>query len=247
MPERSMLRRSVILLASQLTLGLAPVLAQTGQVTSTIPIVMVSAGDPVGSGMVPSLAQPGGNITGTSGLGPELAGKNLVYIRELKPKAKRVAVLANATDPFTKPFLGGLESAGAAMGIAIRPTLVREAHEFDAAFAAWASERVDAVAVQPSLPPRRAIDLALNHRLSSFSFVRSSVPDRALMAYASNAADIHRRTASYVDKVLKGARPADLHVQQPTKFDLVINARSARALGLTIPGTLMLRASEVNA
>ena len=224
---------------------LTPSVFAAKRATGSIPIVMAGAGDPVGTGLVASLARPGGNITGISTFGPELASKTLEFIREIKPGASRVAVLANATDPFTKPLLEQLQAGAKGLRMELLVAQVRGEAEYEAVFAAWAKQRVDAVLIQPSLVIRRANELAMLHRLPSYSFVRSFVDSGGLLTYTASDKERYQRTAWYIDKILKGAKPADLPVEQPTKFDLVINGKTAQALGITIPQTVLLRATEV--
>ena len=157
----------------------------------------------------------------------------------------RVAALADPTNPFTKPFLEQMNIAGKALGIEIEIHMVRGIAEFDAAFAAMASTRVSAVIVQPTLPRTRAVELVLQHRLPAVSGNRAFADAGGLMSYAASLADRYREAAVYVDKILKGRNPGDLPVQQPTKFELVINLKTATALGLTVPPNLLLRADEL--
>ena len=166
-------------------------------------------------------------------------------MREMKPRLNRVAVLANATDPFTKPMLEQLHSGAQALRLELLVTQVRGADEYEAVFAAWVKQGAEAVFVQPSLPVPPAVVLAMRHRMPSFSFNRRVIEAGGLLAYAADAKDLHRVAAHYVDKILKGAKPADLPVQQPTKFTLVINAKTAKALGMTIPQTMLLRGPEL--
>jgi putative ABC transport system substrate-binding protein len=222
-----------------------PAVQAAKQVTSTIPIVMAPSGDPVGTGQVASLAKPGGNVTGLSAATAELAGKSLELLRELLPSVRRVAALADPTNPFTKPFLEQIKRAGQALSIEIDVHMVRGADEFEAAFAAMTSARVDAVIVQPTLPRKRAVELVLQHRLPAVSGNRAFADAGGLMSYAASLADRYREAAAYVDKILKGRNPGDLPVQQPTKFELVVNLKTATALGLTIPPNLLLRADEL--
>jgi putative ABC transport system substrate-binding protein len=229
-----------IIVASQ-----TPAVTAAKQATTEIPIVMAAAGDPVGTGLVASLAQPGGNVTGMSGTTTELGGKILELIRDMLPAARRVAVLANPTDPFTKPFLGQIEASGRVLGLAVQTTMIRGVEEFEAAFAAMTSERVDAVIVQPSLPRKPAAELALKYRVPPISPTRLFPSEGGLMSYSANQIELTSRAVDYVDRILKGARPADLPVEQPTKFELVINLKAANALGLTIPPILLARADEV--
>ncbi|MGH8629993.1 MAG: ABC transporter substrate-binding protein [Burkholderiales bacterium] len=221
-----------------------PAVQAAKQATTRIPIVM-SAGDPVGTGLIASLARPGGNITGVTGTTAAMGGKTLELIRELLPSAKRVAVLANAADPFTKPFLEQIEHAGRAVAIDIHSFRVRSVDEFNAAFSEMGKRRADAVIVQPSLPRDPAISLALKHRLPSVSATKAFPDAGGLMSYAASTTEIYRDTAVYVDKILKGAKPADLPVQQPTKFELVVNLKTAKALGISVPRSLLLRADKV--
>lgn len=213
--------------------------------TNEIPIIMAPSGDPVGTGLIASLARPGGNVTGLSAAAAELAGKSLELIREILPSARRVAALADPTNPFTKPFLEQIQLAGRTMGIEIEVVIVRGTEEFDAAFAEMERNRMDAVIVQPTLPRARIVDLVQKHRLPAVSGNRAFADAGGLMSYAGSLVDRYRNAAPYVDKILKGAKPADLPVQQPTKFELVINLKAARALGLTVPPSLLTRADEV--
>jgi putative tryptophan/tyrosine transport system substrate-binding protein len=214
------------------------------QATGEIPILMV-AGDPVATGLVASLARPGGNITGVSATTAAVGGKTLELIREMLPSAKRVAVLANAADPFTRPFLEQIQQAGPAMALDIRPWVVRGADEFSAAFLEMAKWRADAVIVQPSLPRDAAITLALKHRLPSVAPTTLFPEAGGLMSYAASIAGLYGEVAVYVDRILKGAKPADLPIQQPTTFELVVNLKTAKALGISVPRSLLLRADKV--
>jgi putative ABC transport system substrate-binding protein len=222
-----------------------PAVTAASRATQRIPIVMAAAGDPVGTGLIASLARPGGNITGLSGTTTEMGGKILELIREMLPSARRVAVLANAADPFTKPFLGQIQLGGQSLGIAIQVIMIGAAGEFDAAFAAMKNERADAVIVQPSLPRKPAVDLALKHHVPPISPTRQFPGEGGLMSYSAGQHDLYRRAAVYVDRILKGAKPADLPVEQPTRFELVINLKTAKALGIEVPPSLLLRADEV--
>ena len=215
------------------------------QATDQIPVVMALVGNPVETGLVQSLSRPGGNVTGMAGVGSELAGKCVELSRELLPGSRRLAVLANAPDPFSKPFVEQIERSGAAIGTTIVPVMVHNAQELDAAFPAMETERPDAVIVQPSLPTKHVVELALLHRIPAISFVRDIADVGGLMTYGVAEAEAYRRAAGFVDKILKGAKPADLPVEQPTKFELVINLKTAKALGLTIPPAFLARADEV--
>jgi putative ABC transport system substrate-binding protein len=213
--------------------------------TKEIPIIMAPSGDPVGTGLVASLARPGGNVTGLSAATAELAGKSLELIREVLPSMKRIAALADPANPFTKPFLEQIELAGVALGVDIKAVMVRGVEEFDAAFSTMAHEPVDAVIVQPTLPRKPAARMALKFRLPAVSGNRAFAEEGGLLTYAASLTDRYREAAVYVDKILKGRKPADLPVQQPTRFELVINLKTAKALGLDIPPMLLARADEV--
>jgi putative tryptophan/tyrosine transport system substrate-binding protein len=215
------------------------------QATHEIPIVMAETGDPVGTGLVASLPRPGGNVTGMAAATAELAGKSVQLIRDMLPSARRVTALANATDPFSKPFLEQIKLGGEATGTTINPVRISSSDEFETAFASMEKDRPDAVIVQPSLPTKRAAELALKHRVPAVSVPRWFAEEGGLMAYSPRYVVLFRKAAVYVDKILKGAQPADLPVEQPTHFDLVINMKIAKALGLEIPPTLLGRADEV--
>jgi putative ABC transport system substrate-binding protein len=215
------------------------------QATNKIPIVMVGVADPIEAGFIASLARPGGNITGTAGLGAERGGKIIELIREALPSVRRVAVLANPVSLFTKPFLAHIELAARAVDIEIQPIMLRPGEEFDAAFVEMRRKRADAVIIQASLTRKEAVDLALKHRVPSFSLVRELPASGGLMSYSASFAEQHGETALYVDKILKGGNPASLPVAQPSKFALVINLKTAKALDLTVPPSLLARADEV--
>jgi len=175
----------------------------------------------------------------------ELSGKLLELLRELKPSIRRVAVLANRQDPFTKPFLRQIEDAGAATGIGISQVSVAGVAEFGAAFAAFVEMKADAVVVQPSLPRKPAVELAMKHRLPMASPTSAFVDDGGLLSYSAKLSDVYRALAGYVDKILKGAKPADLPIQQPTTFEFAVNRKTAQALGLTISKSILARADRV--
>ena len=215
------------------------------QATREIPIVMAETGDPIGTGLVASLPRPGGNVTGMAAVTAELAGKCVQLIRDMLPSARRVTALANATDPFSKPFLQQIQLGGEATGTTINPVSISNSEEFETAFAAMEKDRPDAVIVQPSLPTKRAAELALKHRVPAVSVPRWFVEEGGLMSYSAKYVELFRKAAVYVDKILKGAQPADLPVEQPTHFELVINMKTAKALGLTIPESFLSRVDEV--
>jgi putative tryptophan/tyrosine transport system substrate-binding protein len=215
------------------------------QATHEIPIVMAETGDPVGTGLVASLPRPGGNVTGMAAATAELAGKCVQLIRDMLPSARRVTALANATDPFSKPFLEQIELGGEATGTTINPVRISSSEEFETAFASMEKDRPDAVIVQPSLPTIRAAELALKHRVPAVSVPRWFAEGGGLMSYSPRFVVLFRKAAVYVDKILKGAQPADLPVEQPTHFELIINMKTAKALGIDVPPTLLARADEV--
>jgi putative tryptophan/tyrosine transport system substrate-binding protein len=215
------------------------------RVTNQIPIVAVAA-DLIGSGLVASLARPGGNITGVSLMGSESHGKCVELFRDMIPSLHRVAALSNTADPSWREILGQVQLAGKLTGIEIAPTaMVHGLDEIDAAFAAMTDEKAGAVVIQGSLSRRDVAELALKHGLPAATVPRSFAEVGGLMSYGFNAADAFRRAASFVVRLRQGGRPSDMPVEQPTKFDLVINLKTAKALGLKIPPTLLARADEV--
>lgn len=215
------------------------------QATRDIPIVCAICGDLVATGLAESLARPGGNVTGSTSLGAEISGKIVELIREMLPGVHQIAALANAPDPWSKVFLKQIEQAGQTTGIAINPIMIHSADELEPAFRAMERQRPDAIIVQPSLPTNRVAELALSWRIPTASPVSSFVRVGGLMSYYSVEADLYRRAAILVDKILKGAKPADLPVEQPTRFGLIINLKTAKALGLAVPPMLLARANEV--
>lgn len=214
--------------------------------TADIPIVMAPVGDPVRTGLIASFARPGGNITGVaSSTSPEFSGKLVQLIKELLPALTRLGLLVDTRDPFAKNLLEGVQSAAQRLGVQVQVVVVRQPEEFDGALAAMARERAGAVVIHPILATQRTAELAVKHRLPPFSGGTSFPEAGGLMAYGFSPAETMRRVAAYVDRILKGAKPADLPVEYPTKFDLIINAKTARMLGLTIPRSLLLRADHV--
>jgi putative ABC transport system substrate-binding protein len=227
----------------------APTIEAARRATNTIPIVMAVAADPVGSGLVASIARPGGNVTGLTALSTELAGKRLQLVRELVPKATRVAVLAHHGTSATPLFLEEMRAAGQQIGVHLVVQEVREAADLPGAFAAIQRERAQALIVQVSPfsadNAGRIVGLAAQHRLPAMYDVRSFVDAGGLVSYGPSLPEMFRRAAFYVDRILKGAKPADLPIEQPTKFELVINMKTAKALGLSIPQSLLARADQV--
>jgi putative tryptophan/tyrosine transport system substrate-binding protein len=217
--------------------------------TRTIPIVMASPGDPVASGLVESLAQPGGNITGLSQIAPELAGKRLERLNDIVPALSHVAVLWDPQDRGSTLSWHEIQRPARQLGVQLQALEVRSANDLDHAFEEATRARAGALAIMPSpvfvTNLKRLADLAARSRLPSIFHLREFVDAGGLMAYGPDRSDLFRRAATYVDKVLKGAKPADLPVEQPMKFELVINLKTAQALGLTIPPALLFQADEV--
>jgi putative tryptophan/tyrosine transport system substrate-binding protein len=231
-----------------MTVGtLAPLAAK--RATSTIPIVMNSAGDPLGSGLVASLARPGGNVTGLSLMAPDLGGKRLELLKEVLPQLSRVGILWNASNPYSALVFNETGNAARTLQIQLHSMEVRGPDDFDGAFSVATQQRVGAlITVEDPLTVnyrKRIADFAANNRLPGIYGLREFVGAGGLMSYGANLNDLQRRAAGYVDKILKGAKPADLPVEQPTKFELVINLKTAKALGLDVPPTLLARADEV--
>lgn len=226
-----------------------PAVQAAKNATSTIPIVMISA-DPVGSGFVASLARPGANVTGLSMMMPALAGKRLELLRELLPKLSRVAFLAHGGDPAHTSFISETEAAGRKLGVQVQPLVVRRPEEYEGAFAAMAKERADALIVQPLFintlgqGPRLA-ELAAANRLPTISDGAPFADAGGLLFYGADPVETWKRVAVFIDKILKGANPAELPVEQPQKFQLIINLKTAKRLGLTMPQILLLRADRV--
>jgi putative ABC transport system substrate-binding protein len=222
------------------------------QATRTIPIVFASAGDPVTSGLVTSLARPGGNVTGLSSLSAELVGKRLELLTQAVPGVGQVAVLwlpGALGERTEKEMLTEAEVAAQGLGVRLQFVEARGPADFDRAFSDMTRARAGALTVLPSnmfrREHRRLVDLAAKNRLPAVYFSREFVDAGGLMAYGANYDDLSRRAATYVDKILKGAKPADLPVEQSTKFELVINLKTAKALGMTIPQSVLGRADEV--
>jgi putative tryptophan/tyrosine transport system substrate-binding protein len=219
------------------------------QATSTIPIVMVAVSDPVGSNLVASLARPGGNITGLSLLAPELSAKRLDLLKQALPQASRVAVLWNVSNEGMMLRFRETQTAARALGVNIESIGVRTPEDFEDAFARMTKGRPEALLVLADTVTqgqrKRIVQFAEVNRIPAIYEVRSFVDAGGLMAYGIDLSDQYRRVAIYVDKILKGAKPADLPVEQPSKFEFVINLKTARALRLTIPASLVMRADQV--
>ena len=217
--------------------------------TGSIPIVMASSADPAGYGIVSRLARPGGNVTGLSTIGVELAGKRLELLKEAIPRIARIAQLANMSSPASASQWPQIEVAARSLGLEPQLLDVRASEDFARAFDTAIKQRADAVSVANDTliqtNRRRIVDLSAKHRLPSIFGSREFVDAGGLMAYGPNFTDLYRRAATYVDKIFKGAKPADLPVEQPTKFELAINLKTAKALGLTIPQSILVRADEI--
>ncbi len=217
--------------------------------TSTIPIVFTSV-SPVELGLVRSLARPGGNATGLSvDVTPEIAGKFLELLKTTVPRLSRVAIVVDPARPGLAPYERTFREAAHTLRLEVHPIPVRDEADLDAAFTTMTRDRPDALVLAADpliyLHRKRVADFAAKHRLPTIAGVREFVDDGALMSYGPNFGDLLRRLVSYADKILKGARPADLPVEQPTRFELVVNLKTAKSLGLTIPPSVLLRADEV--
>jgi putative ABC transport system substrate-binding protein len=220
------------------------------EATSSIPIVMAVDDDPVGSGFVASLAQPGGNITGLSALSPEISGKQLELLKEIVPKLARVAVMGNSTRAGNGQMLKETELAAGALKVQLQYLDVLDPKDIETAFRAASKGRAEAVLMMvagavATAHRTRILDLAVKSRLPVIYRGRAIVEAGGLMSYGVNINDLDRRAATYVDKILKGAKPADLPVEQPTKFEFVINLKAAKQIGLTIPPNVLVRADRV--
>ena len=244
-------------LAAQLVQGKVDVIVTAGtaatsaaqKATSTLPIVMATTADPVGSGFVKGLARPGTNITGLSNLSLDISAKNLEIMLSLVARLSQVAVLVNPANSAHAAILKSTRAAAQKLNIKVLPAEARTAQEIERAFSVMARERAGAVIIAIDAffiqQGRQIANLAVKHRLPSMSGSREYVEAGGLMSYGQNLADNYRRAATYVDKILKGAKPGDLPVEQPTTFELFINRRTAKAIGLAIPQELLLRADRV--
>jgi ABC-type uncharacterized transport system substrate-binding protein len=222
-----------------------PAVRAAQQATRTAPIVMAFSGDPVGEGFVAGLARPGGNITGLSAMVGEMAAKRVEFLKTIVPDISRVAFLANPAT--VRQAVTGTEAAGRTLGVQVSTLLVRNPGELEPAFSTLKKAHVGGLIVDLTLQEhwRQIVELALKSRLPTVSGPREFVEAGGLVAYGPHYPDLFRRAATYVDKILKGARPSDLPVEQPTKFEFVINRKTAKALGLTIPPLLLLQADQV--
>jgi len=219
------------------------------EATATIPIVMAQDTDPVGNGFVASLARPGGNVTGLSTLSPEISGKQLELLKEIVPKLSRVAVLANSSEPANAKTLKEIELAAGFFRVQLQPLNVIGPEDIETAFRAATKARADALLVLASaiVTDHRAkiVNLALRNRLPAIYVSSIWVDDGGLMSYGTSLTDLSRRAAVYVDKILKGTKPADLPVEQPIRFEFIVNLKAAKQIGLTIPPNVLVRADRV--
>ena len=217
--------------------------------TSTVPLVMVAVGDPVGTGLVPSLARPDGNLTGLSSVAPDLEGKRLELLREIVPSVSRIAVFINSVNPFHATSMRQAQSAGKTLGIKVQQYDIRKSEDLDGAFAAIRKERPDALLILADrvfLHNReRIVDFTEEQRLPNVSAYKEVVEAGGLMSYGPSYEDMHKRAAIYVNKILKGAKPGNLPIEQPTKFTLVVNLKAAKALGISMPPAVLSRADDV--
>jgi ABC-type uncharacterized transport system substrate-binding protein len=240
-----LLKLNVELIVAQNTLGVRAAI----DATKAVPIVMVEVGDPVATGFVTKLAHPGGNLTGLTNMAHDLTRKRLQLLKEAVPSATRIAVIMNPSDPIVPPQWRDAQSAAERLGVQLQRLEMRNAEDLRRAFQMAVAGKAKAVlrlADPLSLVlGTETADLAIKHRLPLMVRARPEVEMGGLMSYYANPLDYHRRAASYVDRILKGARPGDLPIEQPTKFELLINLKTAKALGLTIPQTLLLRADQV--
>jgi putative ABC transport system substrate-binding protein len=234
-----LVRLNVDIIVAQFT----PAIFAARHATSDIPIIMAWAGDPIGTGLISSLARPGGNITGLAG--PGGAPKMLELARDVLPSMQRVAALANAPDPFSRVFVKEIEEASRASSITAQIIQVQGEGELETAFAAMVKERADAVIMQTSLSRKPAIELALKYHLPLLSGTPLLPREGGLMSFSIQQDEMYRRAAAFVGRILQGARPADLPVEQATRYEIVINLKTAQALGITVPPTVLARADEV--
>ena len=226
-----------------------PAVLSAKRATTTIPIVMMHTPDPVQLGLVASLARPGGNITGVTTLSADLSIKQLQLLREAIPRASRVALLWNPDNPWHAVTVKALRAASGSSALQLQVLEVRAPEAFDNAFHAMTAERTQAFPVLADLMTyfhrRRLADLAIKHRLPMMGGLPDYAEAGALMSYWADTADVYRRAASYIDRILKGARPGDLPIEQPTKFEFVVNLKTAKTLGVAIPQAVLLRADRV--
>jgi putative ABC transport system substrate-binding protein len=224
-----------------------PAVRAAMEATRTIPIIMAPAGAPVETGLVASLSKPGGNVTGVTNMAAELGGRRLQLLKDMLPTLDCVAVLASTQDPFTKPFLSYMQDAAKGGGLRLEPVMAEGPADFERAFAAMVAAGAGAVVIQGVFNTQRAriLDLVAQHRLPTMWFDRQAVLAGGLVSLSANTADIYKRAASMTAKVLKGAKAADLPVEQPAIFELVVNLQAARAMKLSVPQAVLTQADEI--
>jgi putative ABC transport system substrate-binding protein len=248
--ERELAAELVRLKVDVIVTGGSTATRSTKEATVTIPIVMTQDSDPVGNGFVASLARPGGNITGLSTLAPELSGKRLELLKEIIPRLSRVAVFVSSNSADYVQLLKEVELAAGAFGVKLQVLDVRSPKDIETAFRAASKGRADAVLMLASgaiTSPNRTqiLDLVVKSRLPVIYAAASWMEPGGLMAYGVNVNDLDRRAATYVDKILKGTKPGDIPVEQPTKFEFIVNLKAAKQIGLTIPPNVLVRADKV--
>jgi putative ABC transport system substrate-binding protein len=226
-----------------------PAILALKKATATIPIVMAAAGDPVGTGIVKSLANPGGNITGMSNMIPDVGGKRLQLLKQFAPTAVHIGIIWNANNPFTQLVIHESESAARILNVRLQPLQVQTAEDFDSAFETGTREHVDSLIVveDPLTISRRRqiVDFAAKGRIPAVYGAKTFIDAGGFVSYGASFPDLYRQTAFYVDKILKGANPGELPIEQATKFELVINRKTAKALDLNVPDQLLAVADEV--
>jgi len=242
------LAADLVRLKVAIIIGSTPGVRAAQHATTSIPIIMCIADDAVKQGFVPNLARPGGNITGMAAMASELAGKRLELLREATPRVSRIALLWNPPGS-SQDYMKDTQMAARSLGVALQSVEVRTADDFESAFASVLKGRAEALVVGPGQflfnHQRRVVEFATKNRLPSIYAWKDPVSAGGLIAYGVNIPQVYRRAANYVDRILRGTKPGDLPVEQPTKFDLVVNLKTAKALGLTIPQSVLLRADEV--
>lgn len=243
-PRLEKIAADVVASAPQVIVAQGAAAVVMRKATTTLPVVFGYSGDPVEAGLVDSLARPGGNITGMMLGAGELTAKNFEAIRAVLPSAKQVALLVNASDPFSKTFLAQAQSGSQSVGVQLRIFMIGSEGELDAAFKEMSRAQVSAVMIQGSLPRVRTVELALKYRIPALSSTPGFADAGALFSYTSDATDQFGKVAGYVDRILKGAKPAELPIQFPTKFEFAINLKTAKAIRLVIPNAVLLRADR---
>ena len=240
------LAQELVALKTEVIVGFqTPAVVAAKDATSAIPIVMCPAADPIRTGLVASFSRPGGNVTGVTTATAEVATKNLELIREILPAVRTIGVLGNANDPFHKPFVSDVATAGQKLGFDIKVALPRGDNELEPAFSELAAAGVQAALVQPSFSRERSSSLAIQHRLPLFAPNTEFAKAGAFVVYSADTEAVYRQSATFVDKILKGRQPAELPVELATKFLFMVNLKTANTLGISVPQAIILRADEV--